>query len=972
MLPRKAEGETNFLVAEDPDENDSRRIDQVQHEGSSVVSLNSTHRQCHLASILPTTEEEADGTRSLIDFRVYYEFGGYLAKKHFNERNPRVLSHLPERLKDCNIQLSMEMRDSRFSPIYAAQHLLDILQQTHSAQTPAPIALVGAARSAVSQTLSILAGVYELPQISASSTSAALDNKVSSPFFARTVPTNRGDAKATILYLKSLNVTHFGILYIRDEFGTSFNSQLLQEASKNGIQVVSTSFDADRNSIVTGIQQLQLSGLAYFMGIFNPDTWKDVVREASRVGIIGTPKYVWLLSDASQELTQPGFQLDRRTEADLAQAIDGTGVVLLSVETKRNFEIALSELQTDLSLQQEFVAAHVNTSVFHGYNFTFPGSASLYQYLNYDAVMALGIAACEAKQNFFTGPELYQTLVETEFEGVSGLVRFSNNTGTRDEQGVLYNIQNVRIARNQTNGQFYTFQSIKAVEVDFSDNSTPVKEVNTFVYAGGSTTPPKALPPNDIELNLIPQGIRITGFVLGGLSMLIALWWLLWTIYYRNKDVVRIAQPIFLCQLIVGAFIISTAVISMSMQETTVANQHGLDVACMATPWLLSIGFVTAFSALFSKTWRLNKLFRSGQGFRRVQVKARDVILPFLVLSFLNITILIVWTVVAPMTWTRRWTASVDMYGRQIESYGSCYGGQDDRAQYAFLGLILLINIAALVVALYQSYRARNLPTDFNESYYVSVATFSLLESLMLGGPLLVLVHDNPTADFLIKSILIFIICSTILSFMFIPKYLQRNLREMRNSHGRGHKRKGAAARITTVNRHSPFSSPVSRYDSSFAVHGSVTSQPKKSSGARSSFESRGSMENRGSLKSSQKALGQSTICRNENYYLQRRSMEELQNRRKGVFQSVKAVSRGGSSTSASCSSSLKSKPPPPVLGDGNSKVVCKNIASFDPVPAKLQLSFHAIRESGVSRDRSSVESSQQREESKQVQGDLV
>jgi di/tricarboxylate transporter len=79
------------------------------------------------------------------------------------------------------------------------------------------------------------------------------------------------------------------------------------------------------------------------------------------------------------------------------------------------------------------------------------------------------------------------------------------------------------------------------------------------VYAGGSTTLPKALPPNDIELNLIPQGIRITGFVLGfvlgGLSMLIALWWLLWTIYYRNKDVVRIAQPIFLCQLIVGAFI---------------------------------------------------------------------------------------------------------------------------------------------------------------------------------------------------------------------------------------------------------------------------------------------------------------------------------------------------------------------------------------------------------------------------------
>lgn len=197
MPPKKAKEATNAFLFKEPDENDFSvggavgPRQQVQ-QGSFVVALNDTHRQCHLASILPSSEEVADGGRRPIDFRVYYEAAGYLAMRHFNERNPRVLSHLPERLKECNIQLSMELRDSRFSPIYAAQHLQDILQQTHSAQTPAPISLVGAARSAVSQTLSILAGVYELPQISASSTSAALDNKVSSPFFARTVPTNRG------------------------------------------------------------------------------------------------------------------------------------------------------------------------------------------------------------------------------------------------------------------------------------------------------------------------------------------------------------------------------------------------------------------------------------------------------------------------------------------------------------------------------------------------------------------------------------------------------------------------------------------------------------------------------------------------------------------------------------------------------------------------------------------------------------
>ena len=326
------------------------------------------------------------------------------------------------------------------------------------------------------------------------------------------------------------------------------------------------------------------------------------------------------------------------------------------------------------------------------------------------------------------------------------------------------------------------------------------------------------------------------------------------------------------------------------------------------------------------------------------------------------------------MTWTRRWTASVDIFGRQVESYGSCYGDQDDVAQYVFLVLILLVNTTALVVALYQSYKARNLPTDFNESYYVSISTFSLLESLMLGGPLLVLVHDNPTADFLIKSILIFIICSTILLFMFVPKYLQRNLREMRKSHARGNKRRGAAARITTVNRHSTFSSapPASQYGTSSAVNSSIRSSiPRGASGARSSFESRGSMENRGSLKSSQKALGQSTICRNENYYLQRRSTESLQNRRKSFFQSIRADPRGSSTTSTPCASSLKCKPPPPFPG-GDSKVVSKKIESFDPIlPAKLQLPFDPIQENGVSRERSSAESSPGRE-SKQVQGGLV
>jgi len=45
----------------------------------------------------------------------------------------------------------------------------------------------------------------------------------------------------------------------------------------------------------------------------------------------------------------------------------------------------------------------------------------------------------------------------------------------------------------------------------------------------------------------------------------------------------------------------------------------------MALPWLLSMGFSIAMSALFAKLWRINRLFNASNSFRRVCVNAKDV-----------------------------------------------------------------------------------------------------------------------------------------------------------------------------------------------------------------------------------------------------------------------------------------------------------------------------------------------------------
>jgi hypothetical protein len=91
--------------------------------------------------------------------------------------------------------------------------------------------------------------------------------------------------------------------------------------------------------------------------------------------------------------------------------------------------------------------------------------------------------------------------------------------------------------------------------------------------------------------------------------MLLSVFFLVWMYSRHQKSkTVQAKQPIFLGMLIIfGTFILMLAVIPLSLQEPV--SQHGLDIACASILWLISIGFVTAFSALFTKLWCLNQLF---------------------------------------------------------------------------------------------------------------------------------------------------------------------------------------------------------------------------------------------------------------------------------------------------------------------------------------------------------------------------
>ena len=737
-------------------------------------------RRSDIISLSHISTVSDDSKRVLVDFEVDVEVSAWLAWYHVATGSfDALIPEVHNRLASCDVDFNLTMRDTQFSAINAAGQFLEayknIVQDDEANGTNQSISLIGTVRSVESSAMSFLSSVYNIPQIASSSTATFLNNKDAYPLFARTVPTNQGDASAIVLYLKNLNASHVGVFYIADGYGNDFHADVARELVASNITVLSIQYDDF--AIEKAIKEFATSNFKYVIAIFNPGTWKTFIRYAIESQIIGRPDYFWVFTEASLEFADPSFILDAATEKDLASALHGSAIISATEPLNEIFDQHLTAFSENITMQQEFINQHVEPFIFDNYTFSTSG-ASLYQYLSYDAALALMLAKCDVTQqsdenSFLAGRLWYEQLLRTEFQGVSGHVSFDPTTGTRQAQSILYGVRNVLLMDHDASSEYFRFTSGITTSINLQDERLDHRV--PFVYSSNTTLPPLTLPPVEMNLNLITTAILAFGWSLCGFVLFVSMFWMVWTLHYRNRDVVKASQPIFLCQICIGTFLITSAIIPMSFQEPI--NQRALDVACMATPWLVSMGFVTAFSALFTKTWRLNKLFRNSRNMRRVVIRPRHVVLPLIVLISINFAVMLAWTIDAPLIWQRSAVANFDTFGRSIESVGRCAPSNHSRAT-VYLALIIVIDLSVLIFSNYQAYLARSLPTDFSESTYIAIAMASMLEICFLAAPLLFFTSSEPSVEFVIRSLLASVTSLSILIPIFLPKYIRQNTRQ--------------------------------------------------------------------------------------------------------------------------------------------------------------------------------------------------
>ena len=727
----------------------------------------------------------------------------------------------------------------------------------------ASCAIIGMTYSSVTEPVAIVTSVVGIPQISAQSTSTALSDSVFTSF-ARTVPSDASTAFAAARYFLSIGMNYVCVLNMEDTYGSSFANEFTIAMEKLGGNVISLSYSTailrdgrpnaiERSGVGVGLRAIKQSEFSGVLGVFTEDDWLTIMRAAREAGVVGSD-YFWCFTDS---MTPQYFRALGKTDEEDYSLAYGSAIVLAGgaiedLATYQNFVLAWNNQPGGAA---NFTAT-VNSMLPDGIerkNVTYmatnrPSSQVLFYY---DAVMSVGLAACSEKKwssfnlndrsNDDDVPILYKNILKQSFIGASGRVKFNNDTHDRKFFTVPFEVQNVYATPPLVDTRSkkiafkldFSWLSVdlssysKQELVDKSKGEIEFIDVVPFEYYDGSTSPPAQRYPPPEDYDYIGKSIRVASWIICILLILGCFLCLLWVYLNREERIVRASQPEFLSLLAFGVMVFSLTLFFLTVDDEWVNLSDGESTYCMLTIWFAAYGFCLIFSALFSKIWRINKIFKNA-AFRKVRVTRNDVLIPFIVLVCVVTALLVFMQIYGPYRWER--TPQVtDSFGNVLMSRGKCTGNDQT---IIFVMCIIGVNAVVLLLALYQAYQARAITVEYSESTYIGYAMVSMFQVFLIGTPLLFLLNENQTTFVYGCLAIVSGTSVTVLGFMFVPKV--RLLYEER--HPEKFADKSGTSSLKTSSTSSKFTgrakgksqktvtSSTSTYDASYASEGGEVS----------------------------------------------------------------------------------------------------------------------------------------------------
>eukprot|EP00588_Corethron_pennatum_P008362 CAMPEP_0194290536 /NCGR_PEP_ID=MMETSP0169-20130528/41427_1 /TAXON_ID=218684 /ORGANISM="Corethron pennatum, Strain L29A3" /LENGTH=576 /DNA_ID=CAMNT_0039038135 /DNA_START=98 /DNA_END=1828 /DNA_ORIENTATION=+ len=262
--------------------------------------------------------------------------------------------------------------------------------------------------------------------------------------------------------------------------------------------------------------------------------------------------------------------------------------------------------------------------------------------------------------------------------------------------------------------------------------------------------------------------LSILGYFLFSLVAALSVGLGFWVWVNRTHPIIKASQPEFLLGLCFGVLVMASSIIPLSIDDESYSEATA-SKGCISYWWLLCTGFTISFSMLFSKTWRINKIFLSSSRLERIIVLPQDVIVPFVTIMTANIIVLVCWNIIAPQKYIRQKHDGTDPWNQIISTYGTC-ATPGKFGSVPYVVLLAALNLCVLLTANFQAFRARHIKTIYSEGMYIMWTVGFALQALLIAGPVAAMSTTEPKLFYVVTALLIGLLCMVILCFIFIPK----------------------------------------------------------------------------------------------------------------------------------------------------------------------------------------------------------
>lgn len=687
-----------------------------------------------------------------------------------------------------NYTLNLAFVDTKCDPAEATWQLIRSVIRREN-DTGRVVMLLGGGCSPATEPLAALAGLfYNLTQVSYSSTSPSLSDRTKYNRFFRTIPYEVFVSRARYAMMKQYNWRKVALLYETQTIYATAVQEFINSVNETGLQDITLlvrSFTRDPN---IHLQRIKSQDYRIVFAWFYEEKGLITFCEAIKLGLVSSD-HVWVMPAFDKDWWKRSKSYNDCTVQQMRDALP--------------YVLFVDSFPWDPNPTAESISGrnreNFNTTYFSRLNSSHSSTSQyndvghLYASFAYDAVWAIAlalnatIANGTAVEDFdYNNEEIADQLKiameNVKFRGVSGDVSFSN--GERVGHTAIYQYRNCDCTREHCSSDDDLLYELVALN-NQSDRELGIKLENNYTEACIWWNREDGNPPKDRRTPVyehLDHGVIHTCFVLVPCALLFLSFLLLFNIFTIRKPLIANSAPHMNNVILGGTILMVLTTLSLSFDSdyprsfmlrgsnATVAmeTKDRYSSWCKARLWLLAIGFTLSFGSLFSKMWQIYRLYTNPK-LKNQPLSLWNFFIPLGVFLFLDIAVLIPWTVLFPLEWHEEVKISDDGNTEIHYEYCSC-----DKFGY-WIGAIYVYKGLLVVFSLFLAYESRNVKSYYvNDSRYVIISLLTAVLLIGSGAPvsLVLSLFFIPDGAYIVAVLCIILACVCSTGILFIPKMI--------------------------------------------------------------------------------------------------------------------------------------------------------------------------------------------------------